>query len=210
MAAILGNILAAWLLIPQIVKLIRTRDAAGVSATWPAIGLITNFAWTAYLLQAGRWLAAPSTVLMVISYSTVMVLVVRTGRRWKPVVIRGVLLASFLVLVLTSFGWLILGVVLGFSYALQVAPALWTAYRTRMPKGISTFTWAIIGIEALLWGYYGWANDDAPLVVFGTIAIVASLLMILRYVSTRHRWADALSLAQTGTIEFEPPVISAT
>ena len=44
-AVVVATILAGLSLIPQILKLVRTRDAAGVSSTWPAIGLVTNAAW---------------------------------------------------------------------------------------------------------------------------------------------------------------------
>lgn len=52
-ALVVATVLAAVSLLPQILKLVRTGDPRGVSATWPAISLVTNAAWSVYLIQAG-------------------------------------------------------------------------------------------------------------------------------------------------------------
>ncbi|MEX1044273.1 MAG: PQ-loop domain-containing transporter, partial [Acidimicrobiia bacterium] len=70
-AVIAATVLAWWSLIPQIRKLIRTEDATGVSGTWPAIGLVSNAAWTAYLVSQALWAATPATTVMVFFYFVV-------------------------------------------------------------------------------------------------------------------------------------------
>ena len=44
-------------LVPQISKLIRTEDSAGVSTTWAALGLVTNAGWFAYMINQNLWVA---------------------------------------------------------------------------------------------------------------------------------------------------------
>lgn len=189
----MATALAAVLLLPQIRKLARNAHADGVSGTWPAIGLVTNAAWTAYLVQAGRILAAPSTAMMVVSYGVVLALLSRLGRSLRLPLVQAGAWGAVLVLIGLRYGWLTLGLALGLSYSMQVAPALWTAYRTHAPRGVSPFTWTIVGIEGVLWGYYGWDKGDRPLVVFGAIAAITAAAMVLRYLSTRSRWVEAIA-----------------
>src|SRR5690554_5969126 len=180
-AVVLATILAGLSLVPQILKLVRTRDAAGVSATWPAIGFVTNAAWCAYLLQAGLWPASISTMLMVVFYSVVMWGLARAGRSLGGSIARGVLWTATLVAITAVGGWLALGTVLGFSQFLQVAPAIITAYRTARPTGIAPATWWIAGSEGLLWGYYGWFHGDVPIMIFAATYATTSALMLIRY-----------------------------
>lgn len=176
-----ATVLAGLSLIPQIVKLVRTRDPAGVSATWPSIGLVTNGAWSAYLIHAGLWPASISTFLMVLFYGVVLWALARAGRSIRRSLGRGLTWLSALVILTAAAGWFVLGVVLGFSQFLQVAPALITAYRTHLPTGIAPATWWIAGTEGLLWGYYGWFHADIPIMIFAATYATTAGLMLGRY-----------------------------
>lgn len=176
-----ATVLAGLSLIPQIVKLVRTRDPAGVSATWPAIGWVTNAAWTAYLLQAGLWPATVSTSLMVLFYAVVMWALHRAGSSLRPSLGRGIAWMLFLVALTLIAGWFALGTVLGFSQILQVAPAIVTAYKTDRPTGIAPATWWIAGAEGALWSYYGWFHDDIPIMIFAATYFTTAALMLARY-----------------------------
>jgi uncharacterized protein with PQ loop repeat len=176
-----ATVLAGLSLIPQIVKLVRSRDPAGVSATWPSIGLVTNGAWCAYLLQAGLWPASISTMLMVVFYAVVMWALRRAGIDLGSSLVRGAIWTATLVAITVVAGWFALGTLLGFSQFLQVAPALLTAYRTDMPTGIAPATWWIAGTEGILWGYYGWFHADVPIMIFAATYVITAGLMLLRY-----------------------------
>jgi hypothetical protein len=84
-------------------------------------------------------------------------------------------------------GWSALGAVLGMSYAVQVAPSLWTAWRTYAPTGIAPGTWVLFFVQVILWGYYGVAEQDWAIKGFAITGIVSSLLMLLRWAMTRSR-----------------------
>jgi uncharacterized protein with PQ loop repeat len=188
LAVVAATVLAAIFLLPQIVKLARTGDATGVSSTWPALGVATNVGWFAYLSSQRLWPSVPSTVLMMVFYSMVLRYLARTGVPLQASVLRGVVWGVMLLTALGLGGWDALGLVLGLSYAVQLAPSVWTAYRTHAPSGISPGTWWLGGIEAVLWGFYGSAYGDVPLVVFAGFGVVAASLMLARFYATRHRW----------------------
>lgn len=180
LSVIAATVMAWWSLIPQIRKLIRTGDAAGVSGTWPAIGLVSNAAWTAYLVSQGLWAAVPATSVMVVFYLVVMRSLHRAGMPMIAAVWRGLYAIGILVVTFVLGSWHALGLVLGWAYGPQLAPAVWSAYRTPDPSGVSSGTWALIGVEAALWVVYGWLLDDTPVVIFGGVGVVASVLILFR------------------------------
>ncbi|HSJ26677.1 MAG TPA: PQ-loop domain-containing transporter [Acidimicrobiia bacterium] len=184
---VLATIIAWWSLIPQIRKLLRTADATGVSITWPVIGLISNAAWSAYLASQGLWPAVPSTVVMVFFYVAVIRALRRTGAPLGAALFRGVLATALLTTVFALGSWPILGLVLGWAYVPQLAPAVWAVYRIRRPTGVAVGTWTLIGVEAALWTLYGALLDDTPVVVFGGVGIVAAVWVVVRVAATVGR-----------------------
>jgi uncharacterized protein with PQ loop repeat len=186
-ALVVATVLAGISLIPQIVKLIRTRDPSGVSPTWAAIGFVTNVAWCAYLIHEGLWPASISTFLIVAFYGVVMWALGRAGRRLGSSLWRGAVWMAVLVWVTIEHGWFVMGVILGASQFLQVAPAIWTAYRTRRPSGIAPGTWWIAGVEGILWGYYGWFHADIPIMIFSVTYFASAVLMLARYYAVMTR-----------------------
>jgi uncharacterized protein with PQ loop repeat len=189
-AAVIASVLAVVTLIPQIMKLWRTRNAEGVSATWASLGAVSNGAWTAYLWSQALWLATPSTTVMAIFYLVTLLLIGWTGRPILRATSIGILWAALLTAGGVIGGWPGLGLILGVSFGVQATPSIWTAFRTWSPRGISTGTWQLILIEGVLWSIYGAGHADRAVVVFGVLSAIASLLMLGRYYSTRHRWLD--------------------
>ena len=171
--------------VPQISKLIRTGDSAGVSTTWAALGLVTNVGWFAYMINQSLWVAILAPFVTIIAYALTMWALVRTGRdprkSYLVAVVWGVLLMATALLA----GWTTLGVVLGLSYGVMLTPSVWTAFRTADPSGISPGTWRIGIAEAFLWGYYGWFHADVGILTFSVVGLVGSVLILARYASTR-------------------------
>lgn len=184
LAVITATVMAWWSLIPQIRKLLRTANPSGVSGTWPAIGLVSNAGWTAYLLSQQLWAAVPSTTVMVFFYAVVLRALHKTGVPLASAFVRGVISVGVLAAAYRLGSWTVLGLVLGWAYVPQLAPAVWAAYRTRLPAGISSATWALIGVEAALWMVYGVLLADAPVVIFGGVGVVAAVLILARVWAT--------------------------
>ncbi len=187
-AAVLATLLAFVTLVPQVMKLWRTRNADGVSTTWASLGMVSNAAWTAYLYSQKLWLALPSTASMVLFYALTIGLIAWTGRPIARAIMLGSSWAMILTLVGVIGGWAGLGVLLGVSFGVQATPSLWTAFRTWAPKGISPGTWQLTLVEGLLWLVYGAAYSDRAIVMFGILSSAASSLMVARYYGTRRRW----------------------
>lgn len=178
---IAATLMAWWSLIPQIRRLIKTRDPSGVSSSWPGIGLVTNAGWTGYLIDQELWAAVPSVVVMTVAYSLVLWALFVTGARpWRGI-IAGVVWTITLVVAGLAAGWSGVGTTLAWSYLIQLAPAVTAAYTTRRPSGISPVTWVSIVIEAALWGGYGYLNGDGPVVTYSVIGVAAGSAILFRY-----------------------------
>ncbi|HEX9260842.1 MAG TPA: PQ-loop domain-containing transporter [Acidimicrobiales bacterium] len=186
-AVVVASVLAVGSLMPQATRLLRTRDVVGVSVLWTALGVVTNLAWFAYALARALWAGAPATLATASVYCFLFLTLVRFGAPARSAVFGGVTWAAFLTASAVAGGWSTLGAVLGVSYGVQVAPSLWTAWRTYAPTGIAPGTWLLFLAQVLLWGYYGIVEHDWAIKGFALIGIGSSLLMLLRWATTRTR-----------------------
>ncbi len=187
-AATLGTIT---FLLPQIVKLVKTKDSAGVSSTWPALGFVTNVGWFTYVINRQLWAAMLAPFVTFVSYAVTLWALSRSGRDLRASAVRGAVWGILLVATTLGAGWVALGVVLGLSYGVMIAPSVWTAYRTNDPSGISPGTWWIGVAEAALWGYYGLFHSDRGIITFGVVGVIGSALILTRYYATRSALATA-------------------
>jgi hypothetical protein len=109
----------------------------------------------------------------------------RTGRPLGPSLGRAAGFGAVLVAALLIGGWTALGVALGLSFGVMMAPSIWVAFRTPNPSGIAPGTWWLGLAEGLLWGLYGWHHADEGILTFSAIAIAGSVLMLGRSWATR-------------------------
>jgi len=185
-AVILATVSTVVFLLPQIAKLKRTGDSAGVSTTWAALGFVSNVGWFTYMISQSRWYAVVAPLSTFIFYAVALRALAGTGRDLRNATVIAVGWSLVLGGVAVGGGWTTLGVVLGLTYAAMVTPSIWTAYRSRKPSGVSAGTWWIGSVEALLWGLYGLYHMDPGIITFGTVQLTASALMLTRYYTTRR------------------------
>lgn len=191
-AVVLATTFTAVFLLPQVIKLIRTRDSQGVSTTWPALGFVINVGWFVYLINNELWASIMAPFITFIFYAVTLWALGRTGRSLRAALWRGAAWSALLAVVLATGGWSTFGIALGLSYGVMLAPSVWTAYRTADPSGIAPLTWWIGMLEASLWGYYGAFHADRGIVTFALVGVVSSSLILARYYVTRSRVAEAV------------------
>lgn len=186
-AVISATVLAIVSLIPQARRLLLTRDASGVSITWTAIGTVTNAGWFVYVSTEGLWASAPATVISSGFYAWLFLLLARLGTPWPVAARLGAAWAVVLVVMTAATSLAVLGAVLGLAYAIQVGPSVFTAYRTWAPTGVAPGTWLLMLLQVVLWGVYGIAHRDVPIMIYGVTGITAAVLMLARWYVTRDR-----------------------
>lgn len=165
--------------LPQLARVWRAGDAAGVSWSWASLTSASNAGWIAYFALSGLWSALVPAISATVLAGVLAILLGRGGVGRRPAAV----VAGWTVLLAIAWavgGRIGLGTALTSSFVLQVAPSVFTAYRTTRPTGISRGTWLLILAELLCWGVYGLHESDPRLAVLGWTGVVASLLMLAR------------------------------
>jgi uncharacterized protein with PQ loop repeat len=166
--------------LPQILKLRRTGDTAGVSWSWATLTSINNAAWFCYFMASGYWTASlPSTAASTLS-GIVSVMLVRRGALNRRAVGWIGAWTGLLAAAAVLGGRVGLGTLLAAASIVQVTPSLWTAYRTAHPTGISKGTWALVCGELSCWLIFGLYKGDARLITLGITGVLAGILMLAR------------------------------
>jgi uncharacterized protein with PQ loop repeat len=180
-----ATVLAIPQFLPQIIKVRTTGDTTGVSWLWAALTSINNAAWFGYFVVSRLWggLVPASSAVLLAGVLAMMPACRREATRNAALLVTAwsaVLVTAFIVA-----GRIGLGTLLTAAFAIQVAPSIWTAYRTAHPTGISRGTWLLILGELSCWALYGIHESDPRLIALGTLGVVASVLMLARTVSRR-------------------------
>jgi uncharacterized protein with PQ loop repeat len=171
--------------VPQILRLRRTHDTAGVSWSWATLTCLNNAAWFTYFALSGFWTAlVPSSSATILAGAIATSLTVRGHAKAAPAALVGTW-AGALLLSFAVAGRAGLGTLLTAAFALQVTPSIWTAYRTERPTGISAGTWMLVLGELSCWTIFGLHTSDLRLIVLGITGVTASVLMLTRILRVR-------------------------
>ncbi len=190
---ILATILALPQFLPQILKLRRTGDTTGVSWPWAMLTSVNNAAWFAYFVLSGFWSALAAASAAVLLAGVLAVLLARRGQRTRRATVLITVWSAALIATGAGAGRIALGTLLTAAFAGQVAPSIWSAYRTAHPTGISRGTWLLILGELACWAAYGADKSDPRLITLGALGVVASVLML-----ARNRWPGVWSGGTSG------------
>jgi len=193
---LLAAIFAVPQFLPQLARLRRTGDSAGVSWTWAALTSLNNGAWTGYFALSRLWTALVPSVSATLFAGTLAVLLARRGglperRTMTATAAWAALLCAAGVL----YGRAGLGAALTASFIMQTTPSVWKAYRSDALTGISRGTWLLILGELTCWGIYGTCESDPRLMVLGWTGVAASLLVLARTTYSVRRAVAVRELA---------------
>jgi len=184
--AVAATVFAAVFLLPQITRLSRCGDTAGISTTWAAFGLITNSVWVAYLGRLELWAGVMPPAFGVVTYGVVLWLIVKRSRGRAWILTSGSYLVT-LAIVGPLAGADGIGLILAAAPLFQITPGVVAVFRTRHPTGVAPFTWALLAAIGLTRGSYGWLVDDLALIGYGLVTCLGSLLILVRWSFTRAR-----------------------
>ena len=187
LAAVIATLLSMSCTWPQLARVRRTGDIAGVSITAAALTVSSELGWTLYLGGQGLWAAVPEGMFTIAANVLLVVALTRCGASGRLSVVAAVSWLAVLLGASLVGGPQALAALLGFAYLIQLAPAVVEAWRTWKPSGIAAETWALRLIEAALWGAYGYASGDPPLIFLGILGMAESTAILVRVAVTRNR-----------------------
>ena len=165
--------------LPQFVRLLRTRDAHGVSLDTAVTSCVVSSAWAAYGILADRAAVALASGLSAVVFVLIALLAVRLGRRARelraaPIWLVAVVSASALA------GVDGLGVVLVVGAVVANTPQVVVAFREQDLSGLSPSTWALTASDGGTWFLYGLATGDLPILVNNFFQLTTSLTILTR------------------------------
>lgn len=179
---VVANVLGAGMIVPQFLQLLRTRSISGFSPTWAGVGVAMNLWWLAYGLQAELWGVLPVSGLSLVLYLAMAWVYMRIAGigRLRDLATGGLAIAALPVGALVVGSWDAAGVAIGLCYAIQFAPAAYTAVRSSDVSGVSRPTWVMALVEALIWIVYGATILDPALLVGGAGGTIMATIILLR------------------------------
>ncbi len=181
-----ATVSGAGMIVPQVARLHRTGTTDGVSATWVGVGIVMNLWWLAYAVAIGRWGLVPVSVGGVALYVVMAAQLVNlAGPGVIGAVAQGHLIGLAPAVGLIAGGWPTAGLIIGLLYGAVFAPAVWSAVRSSSVAGISTMTWSLAWVEAVVWLIYGATTADAALLVGGFGGTVMSSIILVRLFAAR-------------------------
>lgn len=192
-AALTATALAASGALPQVRRLRRSGDIAGLSLSAAMTGVASEVGWLTYAASGSLWSAVPEAVLMLGVNACVMRELVRNGAVGVGAARTALAWGACLTLAIVVAGRSGLGLLLPIGYGVQITPAVWTVYRTRIPSGVATVTWRVLLAESSLWLVYGIVHGDVAMASFAAIGAVASVLVLCRLALIRGRIATSAS-----------------
>ena len=159
--------------LPQLIRLLRSRNAHGVSLDSATTTSVVSSAWAAYGFLSGQGAvmlasASSATVFGLIAFGAL-----RFGRSIRELRIAPFWFGSLLLITLIG-GRPALGMALSVSILLANGPQVVTAWRESDLSGLSIGTWLVSAAEAIAWGSYGFVAGDRAILTHAALQLVTS------------------------------------
>ncbi len=172
-----GTLIGLVRAVPQLVTLLRTRRAHGVSVDTAATSSIVSFGWATYGVLTNQPYVSFATGSSGAIFAVITVLALRFGRQVTEFKIAPLWLAVLL-LVGSIAGKTGLGMALPISVLAANIPQLWIANKEGNLADLSLGTWLLSMTDGLVWGAYSLIQHDVSIMVFGGFQLATSGLIV--------------------------------
>ncbi|RIK19887.1 MAG: hypothetical protein DCC52_14885, partial [Chloroflexi bacterium] len=172
-----GTILGLVRAMPQLLKLLRAKEAFGVSVDTAATSAVCSFGWVVYGVLTNQFYFSLASGLTGFIFALITLFALRFGRQIKELKVTPLWFAVLL-LAGVIFGKTGLGIVLSISVLIANIPQLWLAYKESNLTDLSLGTWAISTIEGLIWLTYALLLLDGAIIVSAFFQAMTSGLIV--------------------------------
>jgi uncharacterized protein with PQ loop repeat len=170
-------------LLPQPLRTRRTGRIEGVSALSALNAAIADSGWMVYGVAAGLP-AVWGVSIPAVALSVVTAALLRRSITRSTLVVAGSWAAA--VAGAAIAGGEALDLVLAATVVVCCGPAVWSAFRSDHPEGLTAWTWWLAVADALSWGGYGLAIGDPALELYGAVMLATAMALLLRLRTTRN------------------------
>jgi uncharacterized protein with PQ loop repeat len=172
-----GTILGLVRAMPQLVRLLRAREAFGVSVDTAATSAIVSFSWVIYGILTGQFYFTLASGLTGLIFVLITLFALRFGRQIKELRVAPIWLAVLLLAGVVA-GKNGLGLVLAISVLVANIPQVWLAYKESNLTDLSLGTWLISTTEGLIWLTYSLLQKDVSITVSAFFQVITSGLIV--------------------------------
>jgi uncharacterized protein with PQ loop repeat len=176
--------------LPQLVRLLRARDAAGISVDGCATSAIVSAFWAAYGILTGQLAVVLASGTPAAIFVLITLAALRYGRSAKEFRAAPVFLVAFTAVALAG-GAAGLGVVLTVGALVANTPHVIVAYRESDLSGVSPSTWMLTATDGAIWTAYALITGDVPILVNNVFQLTTSAAIVGR----RWWWARSQAAA---------------
>lgn len=173
-ATVLGLVRA----VPQLVRLLRAREAYGVSLDSAATAAIVSFGWAAYGILTQQIYVSVASGSTGLIFAIIAFFALRFGRRIHELKVAPLWLV--VILLAGVFGVRGLGIILPVSVLAANIPQLWVAYKEGNLADLSLGTWSLSITDGLIWFIYALIQQDVSILLYGLFQFSTSGLIVLR------------------------------
>ena len=173
----IGTVVGLIRAVPQLIRLLRAREAFGVSLDTAATSSIVSFGWAAYGIMTGQPYVSFATGSSGLIFALVTFFAMRYGRN-----VREFKVSPFWLGILFLTGFILgkngLGVVLPVSVLVSNIPQLWVAYRESNLADLSLGTWILSITDGMVWGMYALIQQDHSIMFYAFFQLVTSVPIV--------------------------------
>ena len=193
----IGTVLGLVRAIPQLMRLIRSRDPHGISIGTTATSAAISYGWTTYGLFTSQLPVATATFSSAVVFTAITCVALRLGRSVAEMKLAPV---WYFVLMTSLLGWGTdgLGAVLAFSVLVGNLPQVFTVFREPDLRGLSPATWAFSMADGTVWLLYALAGDDPAILAYGVLQLSTSAVIFFKRLAwaRKHQAASDVAMAR--------------
>lgn len=173
----LGTLIGLIRALPQLLRLLRTRQAYGVSVDTAATSSIVSFGWATYGALTAQPYVSFATGSSGVIFALITLMALRFGRQLREFKVAPLWLV-LLVLAGILAGKAGLGFLLPISVLAANIPQLWVAYKEGNLADLSLGTWLLSMADGLVWGIYSILQQDISIIAFAAFQLITSGLIV--------------------------------
>lgn len=185
-----GTVIGLVRALPQLVRLLRSRQALGVSVDTALTSAIVSFGWAAYGVLTNQPYVTLATGASAAVFFVITISALKFGRNIKEFRIAPV---WFVALSVAFFfkkeaG---LGIILPISILVSNIPQICVAAREEDLTDLSLGTWVLSISDGLVWGVYSVIEQDYSIMVFALFQLMTSgAIVFLKFLNQKKRHAE--------------------
>ncbi len=192
----IGTLVGLIRAVPQLVRLLRAREAFGVSIDTAATSSIVSFGWAIYGGLTHQMYVSLATGSSGLIFALVAFFAMRFGRSFKEFRIAPLWFAALSLSAIIA-GKNGLGILLPISVLAANIPQLWVAYKESNLTDLSLGTWLLSITDGLVWGLYSPIQYDVSIMIYGVFQLITSGVIVafkLSYLAKRRASDRVLDL----------------